>query len=138
MNPRAALSLSLALLFQSSAQALTLTEGSIWADFPINVCFEEPKPDYKQDRTQIRKSVEQSWAKESAVTFEGWGACRSDDPGIRIRLSDHHPKTRARGRMLDGMPDGMELPKLWGLASLSINAKSTVHEFGHALGFGHE
>ncbi|MGI9487136.1 MAG: hypothetical protein ACR2RF_14915 [Geminicoccaceae bacterium] len=138
MFRRVVLFLSSALFTHNIAIALTLTEGSVWADMPINVCFEDPKSDYKQDRKQIRKSVEQSWARESAITFEGWGACRKGDPGIRIRLSDSHPKTRARGRSLDGIPDGMELPKLWGLASLSINAKSTVHEFGHALGFGHE
>ncbi|MEM9439885.1 MAG: hypothetical protein AAGA73_05525 [Pseudomonadota bacterium] len=32
----------------------------------------------------------------------------------------------------------MRLPKLWSVAALSINAKAAVHEFGHALGFGHE
>ncbi len=138
MTSRAALILSTALLFQGHAHALTLTEGSVWQTFPIPVCFEDPKRDHKQDRAQIRKAVEQSWAKESAVTFGGWRACSQDSPGIRIRLSDDHPKTRARGSTLDGLEGGMELPKLWGLASLSINAKSTVHEFGHALGFGHE
>jgi len=129
---------SMISLIHGSPLALTLTEGSPWTSFPIAVCFEDPKPEYKQDRAQIRKSVEQSWSKESAVTFEGWGECREDDVGIRIRLSDQHPKTRARGRGLNGLEGGIELPKLWGLASLSINAKSSVHEFGHALGFGHE
>jgi len=137
-STRVTLFLSTALAFQGSAYALTLTEDTVWTDFPIPVCFEDPKPEFKQDRQQIRKSVEQSWAKESAVTFKGWGACREGDGGIRIRLSDDHPRTHARGRQLDGVINGMELPKLWGLASLSINAKSTVHEFGHALGFGHE
>ncbi len=32
----------------------------------------------------------------------------------------------------------MVLPELWGLAALSVNLKAPVHEFGHALGFGHE
>jgi hypothetical protein len=131
--------LVLAVLFpQFSVFALTLTEGSVWTSFPISVCFEDPKPEHKQDRQQIQKSVLQSWVRESAVTFEGWGPCRDGDRGIRIRLSDDHPKTLARGRYVDGVIDGMELPKLWGLASLSVNANATVHEFGHALGFGHE
>ena len=121
-----------------SALGLTLTEGTAWTSFPIPVCFEEPKAEHKQDRTQIRKSVEQSWAKESAVSFQGWGPCRNDSKGIRIQLSDGYPKTRARGQGMDGLIDGMHLPRLWGLASLSVNAKTTVHEFGHALGFGHE
>ncbi len=138
MREATILALSLSIAGSTTALALTLTEGSVWETFPIPVCFEGPKREYRQDRRQIRTSVEQSWAKQSAVTFEGWGACREGDGGIRIRLSDDHPKTIARGRQLDGMANGMELPKLWGLASLSINAKSTVHEFGHALGFGHE
>ncbi len=138
MISRSALLAAALLLSESHGWALTLTEGSVWPDMPIPVCFENPRADHKQDRQQIRKAIEQSWAKESAVTFSGWRACRQDSKGIRIRLSDHHPKTIARGRQLDGLENGMELPKLWGLASLSINAKSTVHEFGHALGFGHE
>ena len=138
MIGRPAVILVAALVLPSPTFSLTLTEGTAWTDFPIPVCFEDPKPEHKQDRQQIRKSVEQSWAKESAVTFEGWGACREDSAGIRISLSDDHPKTLMRGRQLDGVKNGVHLPKLWGLASLSINAKSTVHEFGHALGFGHE
>lgn len=117
---------------------LTLTEGTVWTDFPIPVCFEEPQAEHKQDRIQIRKSVEQSWVKESAVSFQGWAACRENSAGIRILLSDGYPKTKARGQAVDSVINGMHLPMLWGLASLSVNAKTTVHEFGHALGFGHE
>lgn len=126
------------MMFDGSAHGLTLTEGALWSSFPIPVCFEEPRIEHKQDRAQIRKVIEQSWAKQSAVSFKGWGACRANAAGIRVRLSNGYPKTRARGRAIDGMVDGMHLPMLWGLASLSVNAKTTVHEFGHALGFGHE
>ena len=117
-----------------SARSLTLTEGAAWSIFPIPVCFEEPRAAYKQDRDQIRKSIERSWVRESTVSFKGWGACRADSAGIRIRLSKAYPKTKARGRLIDGM----HLPMLWSLTSLALNANTTVHEFGHALGFGHE
>jgi len=121
-----------------SSYGLTLTEGAQWSSFPIAACFEQPRAEHKQDRQQIRRLVEQSWAKQSAVSFKGWGPCREDSKGIRILLSDGYPKTQSRGRLIDGIRNGMQLPKLWGLASLSVNAKTTVHEFGHALGFGHE
>ncbi len=39
---------------------------------------------------------------------------------------------------VNGMANGVVLPELWTLAALSINVKAPVHEFGHALGFGHE
>ena len=120
------------------AVSLTLTDGTVWQTFPIPVCFEDPQREHRQDREQIQKSVEQSWARESAVTFRGWRACREDSPGIRIVLDDSYPITKARGKRIDGLANGMVLPKLWGFASLSVNAKATVHEFGHALGFGHE
>ncbi len=138
MMRRTVFTIAVLTIFGGPARGLTLTEGSTWSNFPIPVCFEEPRPEHKQDRRQIRKSVEQSWARESAVRFKGWGACREDSTGIRIHLSDGYPKTQARGRFVDGVMNGMQLPKLWGLASLSVNAKTTVHEFGHALGFGHE
>ena len=120
------------------AVSLTLTDGTVWQTFPIPVCFEDPQREHRQDREQIQKSVEQSWARESAVTFRGWRACREDSPGIRIVMDDSYPITKARGKRIDGLANGMVLPKLWGFASLSVNAKATVHEFGHALGFGHE
>ncbi|MGI9491207.1 MAG: hypothetical protein ACR2QF_02150 [Geminicoccaceae bacterium] len=126
------------MVFVGDARSLTLTEGTAWTSFPIPVCFEDPLAEHKQDRTQIRNSVEQSWAKESAVSFSGWRACREDSKGIRIRLSKGYPKTNARGQLIDGMVDGMHLSELWRMVSLALNASTTVHEFGHALGFGHE
>lgn len=134
----AACMIALSTIPAFATHGLTLTEDAAWQVLPIPVCFEKPRREHKQDRTHIRKAVEQSWAKESAVSFTGWGPCRGASPGIRIRLGNGYPMTKARGRLIDGIENGMQLPMLWGLASLSVNAKTAVHEFGHALGFGHE
>lgn len=86
----------------------------------------------------VRKVIAATWERESAVRFTGWRTCRADSAGIRIGLENSHPRTNGRGTGIDGLPKGMILPPLWSVAALSINLKATVHEFGHALGFGHE
>ena len=120
------------------ANALTFKEGVQWPDGEIPVCWEAPKREHAQERDLIRKAVAWTWEKESAVRFSGWQACAEDSPGVRIALQTRFPQTHGRGAELDGRPNGMILPSLWSLAALSINLKAPVHEFGHALGFGHE
>lgn len=92
----------------------------------------------RRNRDLIRKAVAGTWEKESAVRFSGWRTCSENGDGIRIALETRFPQTRGRGVGLDGKANGMILPSLWNLADLTINLKAPVHEFGHALGFGHE
>ncbi|MEM7213834.1 MAG: hypothetical protein AAF479_18490, partial [Pseudomonadota bacterium] len=129
---------SLGLLTVSTANALTLTKGSAWQKKSIEVCWEDPDPAHRQERTLVRKAIRLSWEAESALRFVGWRSCRSDSDGIRILTKTTYPRTIARGRFVNGLARGMILPELWGLAALSVNLKAPVHEFGHALGFGHE
>ncbi len=124
--------------FSSAAPALTLKPDTVWPNSAIPVCWEDPRREHAQEREMIRKAVAWTWEKESAVTFTGWNSCREDSPGIRIAFETAHPQTRGRGREIDGLARGMILPSLWSLAALSVNLKAPVHEFGHALGFGHE
>lgn len=127
-----------ATLLASDAAALTLTPGSKWQDNRIPVCWEDPDPAHKQERTLVRKAIRMSWEAESAIRFTDWRSCRDNSTGIRIVTKTDYPRTLKRGRFVSGVTQGMVLPELWGLAALSVNLKAPVHEFGHALGFGHE
>lgn len=127
-----------ALLAAPGAGALTLTEGAVWPDRSIPVCWETPLDRHLQERRLARQAIAASWEKESALRFTGWGRCRPESRGIRIRIGRARPHAKARGRHIDGVADGVVLPELWTLAALSINVKAPVHEIGHALGFGHE
>lgn len=132
------LPIALAMLGAIDAHALTLTPDSKWRETRIPVCWEDPDPAHKQERTLVRKAVRLSWEAESTITFTDWRSCRSDSVGIRIVTKTDFPRTLKRGRFVSGVSHGMVLPELWGLAALSVNLKAPVHEFGHALGFGHE
>lgn len=127
-----------ALAAPSAADALTMKAGSAWDSPEIPVCWENPQREHRQEREMIRNAVAGTWERESAVVFTGWGPCTQESPGVRISLENSHPSAAGRGRELDGTPRGVRLPVLWSLAALSLNIKAPVHEFGHALGFGHE
>ena len=126
------------ILMTGQAVGLTIKDGTAWNTNEISVCWENPRREHAQERSLIRKSISWTWEKESALTFTGWRTCVDDSPGIRISLETSYPRTRGRGIEIDGVPGGLILPSLWSLAALSVNLKAPVHEFGHALGFGHE
>lgn len=122
----------------ASVQALTMTQGAAWDTRKIPVCWQEPRPEHRQERALVRKAIRRTWESESALRFTGWRTCRKGMKGIWIAFENGYPRTGGRGTALDGRRRGVVLPALWSLAALSINLKAPVHEFGHVLGFGHE
>lgn len=130
---------ALALSFAAApVSALTLTPGAAWSSTSIPVCWERTNPEHRQDRQLIRKAIKQTWERESAVRFTGWARCRAESVGIRVALAQGVPYALDRGNALDGRPSGVVLLPLWSTFAVSVNLWAAVHEFGHALGFGHE
>jgi subtilisin family serine protease len=142
--------------FLPAARAGTVVSSSIWQwpdDAPnvLLVCWENPDPDPQQaaDQMLVRQAVEESWQAHSQLRFQGWERCAPDSRGIRIRIADEGPHTKALGRFLDGLRDGMVLNFTFEHTGASTCRKDeeirrrciysiAVHQFGHALGFAHE
>jgi hypothetical protein len=123
----------------------TVLRSSIWPQKTIAVCWENPDSTNDALRLQVQQAVTGSWQHESQLTFNGWGACSPGGAGIRIRISDEGPHTKALGKYLDARPDGMVLNFTFDRWSPACKTQVAfcawaiaVHEFGHAIGFAHE
>lgn len=119
--------------------------GAKWPFNVVFVCWENPSESNLADRSLVRKSIEDTWAKYSALRFLGWQKCMDDTTGIRILIEDSGPHVKYLGKFLDGLRNGMILNFAFNNWSRSCRdmresciRSIAVHEFGHAIGFAHE
>lgn len=119
--------------------------SSKWPFNVVFVCWENPSEANQRERSLVRKSIEDTWAKHSALKFLGWQSCREDTTGIRILIEDSGPLVKALGKELDSQRNGMVLNftfNNWGQPCQQRKdfciRSIAVHEFGHAIGFAHE
>lgn len=129
---------SAAQLFGGNAYMYRQT---IWATRLIPVCWETPG--YDADKELVRRAVEGTWERESALDFIGWQSCTGSPVGIRIAIADVGPHTKGLGSMLNGLEQGMVLNFTFSNWPCGLNRNLcitaiAVHEFGHALAFAHE
>ena len=69
-------------------QSLSIGTSNLWTSTIIPTCWEEPKSSDLRERNWVRDAVENSWERESAINFIGWGACHENSRGIRITVDD--------------------------------------------------
>ncbi len=115
--------------------------------YHIPVCWEPASMAgaYLTGRQTVRRAITEQWEQYSKIRFMNWGACDTNNKGIRILVADVGPHVVALGRGLDGTKNGMVLNFKYLNWSQSCqqtinycNYAIAVHEFGHALGFAHE
>jgi hypothetical protein len=115
----------------------------------ISVCWENPEEQYETHMAFVKRVIEDSWERHSAVFFTQWDECQAGERGIRIRIANERPHVKRLGRTISGVPGGMVLNFEFQMPSYSACLRSqamyqmciraiAVHEFGHALGFAHE
>jgi len=133
---------------------LIARKTSLWPGRQIPVCWvPRTGKQYTTEKGWTRSAVFNTWASSThdIVTFTGWGECTTNQKAIRIRITDaadDAPHTLGLGTELLLREDyGMSLNfefKNWCPQCIVSQSREAairiiaVHEFGHALGFGHE
>jgi hypothetical protein len=131
-----------------AAQAL-IRQGEPWPGGKVQVCWRADADDhdyFANNARLVRDLVENGWGRAANIQFSGWGVCptftNDDDPPrtVQIHWSEDDggkgphadygyfidKRTFVRLRNIEDYNDRTQFPG------------DVLHEFGHALGFGHE
>jgi hypothetical protein len=132
-----------------------------WTDSPVTipVCWQNPSTsvvtltdgstvDEPTLRDWTRDVVESQWSRYARVNFTKWGLCIPGEPGIHIEIVRTGGSSSIIGRGINGKTSGMRLNLLLDDGQVWCRAnraqfercvkRQPLHEFGHALGFGHQ
>lgn len=112
---------------------LLVAASNAWPIGPIEVCWNPISTQTDPAKREVvRRALEESWSAVTQVTFTGWGNCSSTgDPSNRISVHTRPGRSAASIGKSGSNWIGLDLdtPPL---------RATTIHEFGHSLGFYHE
>jgi hypothetical protein len=144
-----------------------LTISILWPGGVVPVCWAKAIDPEENLPILIREAVENAWSRVADIRFVGWGNCAAEHPedmpdehvvfvelfnGSRFGSDGHtEPQGRAFGFIDRGSPPRPTHVRISRTANVGCNAIPFIgnsndecvswvgiHEFGHALGFGHE
>jgi hypothetical protein len=116
---------------EAAPQPLWVRSGAVkWPDGVIPVCFEDFT---STQRTAMRRLIETHWEGAANVTFTGWSFCPSTKPADTVAISVNTGLSGLGLSTIGKANDGFVQFK-----SDTPSTKTTVHEFGHTLGFDEE
>jgi hypothetical protein len=125
---------------QESAALWMIPGASLWpragAGLPvyIRVCFNGT--DFTADqRTTIRRAVEDTWEKAAYLDFWDWGVCPSPAPTADVIIVSVQPSLVGLGESTGGKVAGVNRTKF---RTATPTVHTIAHEFGHQLGFHDE
>jgi hypothetical protein len=125
---------------------MSVKKSVVWKKKVIVCGWENPTSSNLVGRNWVVEAIKNSWEKESDLKFI-WNDFCDANTDIRIKIEDSHPHCKELGSELKGKKDGMVLNfdfSNWCPQCASTHGKENsikfiaVHEFGHALGIGHE